>query len=101
MVPRETGNNAYAKFWRDKQKVQWYFRHWLIGKISVHKQCFCYLTANEALVGTLMTIGDVNDVFPVKLDAKESTTVLPCFNHAIGRRTSICCILRNRVVVDS
>ena len=21
MVPRETGNNAYAKFWRDKQRV--------------------------------------------------------------------------------
>ena len=25
MVPRETGNNAYAKFWRDKQRVLWYF----------------------------------------------------------------------------
>ena len=23
MVPRETGNNAYAKFWRDKQRVLW------------------------------------------------------------------------------
>ena len=26
MVPRETGNNAYAKFWRNKQNiVLWYF----------------------------------------------------------------------------
>ena len=25
MVPRETGSNAYAKFWRDKQRVLWYF----------------------------------------------------------------------------
>ena len=28
MVPRETGNNAYAKFWRDKQRVLWYFCQW-------------------------------------------------------------------------
>ena len=32
-VPRETGNNAYAKFWRDKQRVLWYFLYWLIGKL--------------------------------------------------------------------
>ena len=25
MVPRETGNNACAKFWRDKQRMLWYF----------------------------------------------------------------------------
>ena len=25
MVPRQTGNNAYAKFWREKQRVLWYF----------------------------------------------------------------------------
>ena len=30
MVPRETGNNAYAKFWRDKQRVLWYFWYWQI-----------------------------------------------------------------------
>ena len=23
MAPRETANNAYAKFWDDKQKVLW------------------------------------------------------------------------------
>ena len=25
MVPRENKSNAYAKFWRDKQRVLWYF----------------------------------------------------------------------------
>ena len=25
MVPRETGNNDNAKFWRDKQRVLWHF----------------------------------------------------------------------------
>ena len=24
MAPRETENNAYAKFWRDKQRTLWY-----------------------------------------------------------------------------
>jgi len=24
-VPGENGNNVYAKFWRDKQRVLWYF----------------------------------------------------------------------------
>ena len=25
MAPRETENNAYAKFWGDKQRALWYF----------------------------------------------------------------------------
>ena len=25
MAPRETENNAYAKFWGDKQRAIWYF----------------------------------------------------------------------------
>ena len=24
MAPKETGNNAYAKFWGDKQRALWY-----------------------------------------------------------------------------
>ena len=24
MAPRETGNNAYAKFWDDKHRALWY-----------------------------------------------------------------------------
>ena len=33
MVPRETENNAYAKFWGDKQRTLWYvmvFLEWSI-----------------------------------------------------------------------
>ena len=33
MAPRETENNAYAKFWRDKQRTLWYvmvFLEWSI-----------------------------------------------------------------------
>ena len=31
MVPRETGNNAYAKFWRANKEYYGFFRLWLIG----------------------------------------------------------------------
>ena len=34
MAPRETENNAYAKFWRDKQRTLWYvmvFLEWSIA----------------------------------------------------------------------
>ena len=43
MVPRETENNAYAKFWGDKQRalwyvmvcygMLWYFLEWSIVKL--------------------------------------------------------------------
>ena len=26
MAPKETGNNAYAKFWSDQQRVLWYVK---------------------------------------------------------------------------
>ena len=35
MAPRETENNAYAKFWGDKQRTLWYvmvFLEWSIDK---------------------------------------------------------------------
>ena len=34
MAPRETENNAYAKFWVDKQRALWYvmeFQEWSIA----------------------------------------------------------------------
>ena len=51
MAPRETENNAYAKFWGDKQRTLWYvmiFLEWSIafvslmtvGFISVHCSVF-------------------------------------------------------------
>ena len=38
----------------------------LLFKYANHKNKRSFVsTANEALVGTLMTIGDVNDIFPI------------------------------------
>ena len=37
MAPRETENNAYAKFWGDKQRTLWYvmvFLEWSIDPIQ-------------------------------------------------------------------
>ena len=35
MAPRETENNAYAKFWGDKQRALWYFMVFVnIGKVK-------------------------------------------------------------------
>ena len=52
---------------------------WSIGKIFVYKHCFCYLNvqsvrqkelfvspANRSLVGILITIGDVTDIFAIQ-----------------------------------
>ena len=39
--PQETENNAYAKFWGDKQRTLWYvmvFLEWSIGRMTCH--CF-------------------------------------------------------------
>ena len=38
MAPRETENNAYAKFWGDKQRALWYvmvFLEWSIQSVPV------------------------------------------------------------------
>ena len=39
MAPRETENNAYAKFWGDKQRTLWYvmvFLEWSILPDETH-----------------------------------------------------------------
>ena len=33
MAPRETENNAYAKFWGDKQRTLWYVRYFWSGQL--------------------------------------------------------------------
>ena len=41
MAPRETENNAYAKFWGDKQRALWYvvvFLEWSIAIVSYFSQ---------------------------------------------------------------
>ena len=68
MIPKETGNNAYAKFWVEKQRVLWYFSYWLIpilnktslvatldGEIWVlERYKFCFFCTLESLgVGAL------------------------------------------------
>ena len=38
MAPRETENNAYAKFWGDKQRTLWYvmvFLEWSIKLLAM------------------------------------------------------------------
>ena len=34
MAPRETENNAYAKFWGDKQRASWY--EWYFLELSIN-----------------------------------------------------------------
>ena len=54
MAPRETENNAYAKFWGDKQRTLWYvmvFLEWSIeifleknrknSLVPTGENCFC------------------------------------------------------------
>ena len=36
MAPRETENNAYAKFWGDKQRALWYVMVFLEWSIVMH-----------------------------------------------------------------
>ena len=38
MAPRETENNAYAKFWRDKQRTLWYVMVFLEWSIVVSQK---------------------------------------------------------------
>ena len=37
MAPRETENNAYAKFWGDKQRTLWYVMVFLEWSIVIHR----------------------------------------------------------------
>ena len=37
MAPRETENNAYAKFWGDKQRTLWYVMVFLEWSIVVYE----------------------------------------------------------------
>ena len=47
MAPRETENNAYAKFWGDKQRVLWYV---MVFSAVVN-------SLSEKLVAALIVIG--------------------------------------------
>ena len=47
MAPRETENNAYAKFWGDKQRALWYVMVFLEWSVAV------YVRREEQYVQTL------------------------------------------------
>ena len=42
MAPRETENNAYAKFWGDKQRTLWYVMVFLEWSIAFWRSCRRY-----------------------------------------------------------
>ena len=51
MAPRETENNAYAKFWGDKQRTLWYvmvFLEWSISPNLVTR-FLLYMTPGTSL----------------------------------------------------
>ena len=49
MAPRETENNAYAKFWRDKQRTLWYVMVFLEWSIRVFPLLSPLLSDHQAL----------------------------------------------------
>ena len=64
MKSRETQYGYYAKIYREDICLQTLL---LLFKYANHKNKRSFVsTANEALVGTLMTIGDINNIFPIK-----------------------------------
>ena len=54
-----------------------------MGKIYVYKQCFSY-PANEPLVGTLLTIGDVNDIFAMGIENRMNVSAFRDFRTLAG-----------------
>ena len=49
MAPRETENNAYAKFWGDKQRTLWYVMVFLEWSISPRSFLFEQTLAGLAI----------------------------------------------------
>ena len=53
MAPRETENNAYAKFWGDKQRALWYvmvFLEWSIASLNSQRH-FNNVTSHALIYG--------------------------------------------------
>ena len=42
MAPRETEDNAYAKFWGEKQRTLWYVMVFLEWSIRPRTRCFMF-----------------------------------------------------------
>ena len=59
MAPRETQNNAYAKFWGDKQRALWYvtvFLEWSI-LLFLSPDFLCHVQGSEIYRDVYKQIG--------------------------------------------
>ena len=56
MAPRETENNAYAKFWGDKQRTLWYVMVFLEWSISLPRSRFLDVTQRSPKRSNLIII---------------------------------------------
>ena len=60
MAPRDTENNAYAKFWGDKQRALWYvmvFLEWSIAQIDIPNRSVAVKKVVHVYQYTCCTIG--------------------------------------------
>ena len=50
MAPRDTENNAYAKFWGDKQRTLWYVMVFLEWSLTIDKVAQCDIVSLVCIV---------------------------------------------------
>ena len=55
MAPRETENNAYAKFWGNKQRTLWYVMVFLEWSILSHGSTFVYMIPPQNVMPARVT----------------------------------------------
>ena len=70
MLEKSKNEPCYLKLWKEMKNREDICLQTLLllFKYANHKNKRPFVsTANEALVGTLMTIGDVNNTFPIAL----------------------------------
>ena len=53
MAPRETENNAYAKFWGDKQRTLWYVMVFLEWSIVILK---CFELSRSYVISKILSV---------------------------------------------
>ena len=69
MAPRDTENNAYAKFWGDKQRALWYVVVFLEWSIAIITDRFTYyqIIQINLLIDSQASFGDHVMVFCIIL----------------------------------
>ena len=63
MAPRETENNAYAKFWGDKQRALWYVMVFLEWSIQSQEEPY---VSKEVKENALANLADQNKQQPYR-----------------------------------